>query len=168
MPNLRKVLLCVLCVGCMFSSCTCKKINKPPPPNGGKVVKPPNNRDDKKLEVERKRVELNNTQWEIEVKPGGGRGKAYTDVLTFTDRRMESKKFKDQGFGPSNYTLRIDSQGTASWETMQTKEGAVVFWRADRRAGKMRGVISVQPARGKNKSFTFISVSSKKIEPPPG
>ena len=109
------------------------------------------------------RAKLNGTNWALELKPsGGGNKKPLQDTLTFQDRQILSKLLSKDGYLGSNYTLTVQEDGSAIWETMQTKEsGGVVFWRAEIQGDAMQGVLSKQPAEGATEEFSFIGHRSQ-------
>ena len=114
------------------------------------------------------KVELNNTEWDITLTPmDGGRGKPENDVLSFTDDKVASKNLEQGGYGPTNFTARLQDDGTFTWETMQTseKEG-VAFWRGDINDGVMRGVLSIRDKKNNTTDFNFVSTGSQTVAKP--
>lgn len=168
MLNLRRILYSTIClwlIVCLFA-CGRKESN----PTEKEEVKPTEAKKVEKKEqsaLEQKRAELDNMEWRINVTPlSEGKGvEPKSDTLKFVNGKVVSKVFESKGYGASNYTIRVESDGTVVWETMQTKEGGgVIFWRAEHRGNVMKGVISKHPKEGKNEDFSFSSISSKKIE----
>jgi len=79
-----------------------------------------------------------------------------TDIFTFTDVKVKSNNLSSKGYGESNYSLRVQEDGTAIWETMQVNENEdLVFLRGDLKANAMTGVISMQPKKGNRKDYSF-------------
>ncbi|MBI3602451.1 MAG: hypothetical protein HY209_06115 [Candidatus Omnitrophica bacterium] len=115
----------------------------------------------------KKKADLNNTEWAVEVKPMNGKGQAEKDTLTFTDGKVVSKNMGQKGYSPTNYSVRLLDDETFTWETMQTSEkDGVAFWRGDIGPdGIMRGVISKRDKKNNGNDFSFLSVSSQKITP---
>ena len=118
-------------------------------------------RDQKQQAV---RATLNATIWELVLTPDGG-GKKESDTLTFTDRTVTSKRLSKEGYGGSNYSVRLDGEMEV-WETMQTKQGGMAFWRGDLYGDKMGGALSQQPKEGEPVNFSF-SATKVKLEAPP-
>lgn len=170
MSSVQRSLYVVLCVGIAFSlygcsGCGCGN------GGGGKPPVEPNGPTNPPVQdpVETKQSELNNTEWAINITALADKNrKAEPDALRFVDKKVYSLRFESQGYARSNYTLRVKPNGTAIWETMQTKTGeGVLFWRGDWRDDKMTGVLTRIPKRGKKEEFYFVSTAVKKIEEAP-
>jgi hypothetical protein len=173
---LRKTLCFAVCIGFIFFSLSCGKKEREvgktqPKVAGGKKPELTEAKKAKLAERERiaklikeKREELNNTEWQINLTSLSGKSKrSKIDILTFTRRKVVSKEFKRKGYPASNYSLRIKGKKVI-WETMQTKgKEEVISWHAEFRGNVMKGIIS-KNSRGKREDFSFISISSKKIE----
>jgi len=79
-----------------------------------------------------------------------------TDILTFTDMKVKSQNLSAKGYGESNYSLHMQEDGTAVWETMQVNENEdLVFLRGDLKGNQMTGVISMQPKKGARRDYSF-------------
>ena len=105
--------------------------------------------------------QLDNTRWEITVRPTTGAKEGYpkNDMLVFEDGKFKSEDFESKGYSPTNYYLRIQHNGIATWETMQSEEGkGVIFWRGDRRGRLMSGVISVKSEDGRTEGYSFKAI----------
>ena len=116
--------------------------------------------------VEAKKLEINGTQWEIQVAPqGGAKGTLpKTDTLTFQDGRFTSKSL-GKDYPSTNYTLTVEENGNTIFETMQTSEKyGVAFWRGEWKDNVMSGVISRQ-IEDKSEEYTFTSSSKVNISP---
>lgn len=117
--------------------------------------------------TEAKKVEVNGTQWEIQIKASGGKGTLPDqDVLTFQDGKVSSAHFSENGFSPTNYTLTVEQEeGPTVWETMQTSEkGGITFWRGEWKDDVMSGIISRQLEKG-SEEYSFSSSKKKGISP---
>lgn len=173
---LQKMLCCAICSGLIFCLLSCgkkesgsveKKEVTPAGKRQPKSTKTNLGEKEKKDElIKEKRAELDNMEWQIRVTSlSRKKRKPEVDILKFTGRKVASNKFESKGYLASNYTLKIKSNGTFVWETMQTNERkGVVFWRAEWRGNIMKGIISNNPKRGKKEDFSFISIGSKKIK----
>ena len=132
------------------------------------VMPPPSpaSDDERAREQQRQtiRAKLNGTTWAVQLSPDAG-GKKEQDTLTFTDRTVESKRLSKAGFGTSNYSVRIDGD-IGIWETMQTKEGEMAFWRGEMYGEKMAGALSQQPKEGVPQNFSFGATKSSSGAPP--
>ena len=116
----------------------------------------------------KKKAELNGTEWNIKLTPmGGGHGKAENDALSFANDKIASKNLEQRGYGPTNFTVRLQDDGTFTWETMQTseKEG-VAFWRGDIKDGVMRGVLSKRDKKNNTSDFNLVSTGSQAAAKP--
>jgi hypothetical protein len=121
-----------------------------------------------------KRLDLENTSWNIELISSAKEGTKSIDVLTFKDNQLLSRNFSARGFNPTNYTLTMGDDGTIVLETMQTseKEGTV-FWRGEfgqENTGTktLRGMIShITPdQQAHDMSFSGVLVSAVPVDGP--
>ena len=104
---------------------------------------------------EQVRAKLNGTNWTLELKPETG-GKTVQDTVTFEGRTVKSSWLTKSGYNVSNYSLQVSEDGSAVWETMQSKEGeGLAFWRGELAGEKMSGVLSKQPKEGTPMSYNF-------------
>lgn len=127
--------------------------------------------DEKQAEMrkmlEEKKLELNGTQWAINIASQTAKGKwAGPDKLTFQDGKFYSDSLSKKGYASTNYTLTVQEGGPTVWETMQTsdKEG-VTFWRGEWKEDSMTGVINHQLKEGVNEEYYFTSSAKKAIPP---
>jgi len=119
--------------------------------------------------VAKRKVELNGTQWTVEVKPMTGKAKSERDVISFIDNKVSSKNMGAKGFEATNFSMRmLEDNETYTWETMQVSEKAgSAFWRGDIGAdGIMRGVLSIRDKKNRTSDYNFYSVESGKIVAP--
>ncbi len=116
--------------------------------------------------VAKKKAELNGKEWNIELRPSGASGKIRpeTDVISFAEDKVVSKALSGSGFAATNFSTRLEEDGTVVWETMQVSEKAgTAFWRGDIGPdGIMRGVLSKRDAKGNIKDFNFASTIKAK------
>jgi hypothetical protein len=110
--------------------------------------------------IAKKKAELNGTEWTVEMKPMGTKGKAETDLISFSEDKVISKNLATLGYAATNFSVRLEEDGTVIWETMQTSEkDGQAFWRGDIKEGVMRGVLSKRNKKGNAYDFSFVSVS---------
>ena len=111
--------------------------------------------------IAKKKAELNGTEWTVEMKPMGTKGKAETDVISFAEDKVSSKNLGNLGYAPTNFTVRLEEDGTVIWETMQVSEkDGTAFWRGDIAPdGIMRGVLSKRDKKDNAYDFSFVSIS---------
>lgn len=113
---------------------------------------------------EKKRKEINETQWPIEIVALSGKGSKQKDVLVFKENKLFSDEYAKKGFMPSNYTLSFQENGPVVVETMQTsdKEG-IAFWRVelDQSLSSCKGVVSRQFTDNKTEDYSFASSGPK-------
>jgi hypothetical protein len=124
----------------------------------------------KKAAVERKRNELNNTEWQIELSPLSGKGKKELEAILFQSGQISFANYGKKGFPATNYTLTVQDDGSLVIETMQTSEKAgIAFWRIESDASmqNMRGVLSHQVNDKTKEDYSFAS-TGKKMVPPAG
>ncbi len=120
--------------------------------------------------IEKKKVDLNGTEWKVTLTPADHKEKAEEDVLTFQNGQVVSKNFLERGFTATNYTISIpEGSDIGVWETMQTssnsKEG-VIFIRGEWKDDQMRGIVSQQVEGGKSsKDYNFKTTSKAKVSP---
>ena len=102
-------------------------------------------------------AKLDGTRWSLTVTPMGEKpGKPQQDTVTFTGPQVRSEHLTKEGYSSSNFTLRLEDDGSAVWETMQGKEGGhLAFWRGNVQSGTMRGVLSKRMADGTSTDFSF-------------
>ena len=112
--------------------------------------------------IAKKKAELNGKEWTVELKPMSGKGKAETDVISFFEDKVMSKNLAALGYAATNFSVRLEEDGTVIWETMQTLEkDGMAFWRGDIGTdGVMRGVLSKRDKKDNAYDFSFVSVSS--------
>ena len=115
---------------------------------------------------DKKKSDLNNTQWEIEVMALSGKGAKQNDTLVFKENKFSSAEFLKTGFKESNYTLSVLDGGMVVVETMQTSEkDGSIFWRVefDASLSTCKGVMSRQLSGNKTEDYSFVSVVKKPI-----
>ncbi len=121
----------------------------------------------KRALIERKRKELNNTEWDIELNSANGKEKKISDVLAFTNNQVSCAGYVKKGFPVTNYTITVQDDSSLIIETMQTSEkSGTAFWRCelDPAIQTMRGVLSLHTDDDKVISdYSFISVNKKII-----
>jgi hypothetical protein len=118
---------------------------------------------------EKKKLALNNTQWEVEVSALSGKGSRQKDTFIFYENKFSAEEFLKKGYKPSNYTVTVQEDGSAFIETMQSsdKEG-VVFWRLefDPAMVSCKGLLSSQLPNNRSEDYSFVSVARKLYVPP--
>ncbi len=115
---------------------------------------------------DKKKGQLNNNQWDVDITPLSGKGAKLTDVLVFRDNKFSSDYFSKMGFAPSNFTVTIQDDGSVVVETMQSgeKEG-IIFWRLelDKDLASCKGILSRQLADNKTEDFSFASSGKRPV-----
>lgn len=108
------------------------------------------------------KTKLEGTEWAVEMKQAGTKAKAETDTIIFSEGKVVSKNLQELGYAPSNFSVRIDEDGTVIWETMQSSEqDGTAFWRGDIKDGIMRGVLSKKDKKERVSDFNFVSTTKK-------
>ena len=166
MLKARTILLGLVCIGLAVWLCGCgnQEGSQSGAGNAGGRAAPPKDPSTQTAEpAEEKRVALGGTQWDINVVHTVGANKKITtpDKLRFIGGRVYIEKFKAQGYRSSNYSSRVQSDGTVVWETMQTgRDGSKLFLRGKWRGESMSGVITKRLKKGdESKKFTFVSTA---------
>ena len=169
MVRLISTLVFVVCIlmgyGCDGSSGRAKK--------GGPRAKPKlfMSREERALQRKReiigqKTEALNETEWDIDMSRLSASGEAATikDTIVFTDNKILSRRLEGQGFMPTNYTLSLKEDDKVIWETMQTGENQLAFFRGEisEDLSSMAGVISIQKPGG-SEDYSFKSTEKRKI-----
>ena len=121
--------------------------------------------------MEKKRGDLNNTEWQIELAPMSGKGNKEGETVVFKNNQVSLVGYGKRGFPTTNYTLTVQDDGSLVWETMQTSEkSGIAFLRGeiDAAAQNMRGVLSHRIDDTTAEDYSFVSTSKKSIsaEPP--
>jgi hypothetical protein len=111
-------------------------------------------------------------EWTIYLIPTGAKPAKMAikkDILTFTDVSVTSQYLSQKDFGTSNYALSANDDGMGVWETMQrNNKGDIAFWKGEVRDTAMRGVLGLQPKRGRMQEFTFTTEKPEGyVEPAP-
>jgi hypothetical protein len=127
--------------------------------------------DAKRALAEKRRGELNNTEWLIELSPlsGTGKEKKETESVIFQDNQITLANLSKKGFPSTNYTVTVQDNGIVVCETMQTSEkSGVAFWRGEIDANMqgMKGILSIHVDNAASNDYSFTSVSKKSIPPP--
>jgi len=98
--------------------------------------------------------------WMIYVVPAEIAGKkqaaAETDILTFKDGTVTSKNLSASGYRTSNFSMRVQDDGVAIWETMQN-DGRQnrAFLRGELEGSEMKGSLTLKNKAGAKKAFYF-------------
>ena len=124
----------------------------------------------KKKLSDKKRSDLNNTEWPIDLTGITGKEKKETDTVVFKNGQVMLTGYSKKGFPATNFTLTLQDDGSAVWETMQTSEkSGVAFWRGeiDPQMQGMRGVLSLRVDDKTSHDYSFVSTGKKDIVPEP-
>ena len=119
--------------------------------------------------VQEAKENINGSIWTIDLRQTGvakDKGIQETDVLRFENYKVQSDKFKKEGFPQTNYTVRLKGRENeiVIWETMQTsKDKGIAFCRGEIRDGKMRGVISWHISEKKKQEYSFVSIEKDEV-----
>ena len=120
--------------------------------------------------IEKARALLMSREWTIYLTPAGSGRVSESDVLTFTEGTVTSKKLLAMGYQESNYTLRFeDEMGIAVWVTMQTNPGVgLAFLRGEIYGSTFKGVITIAPKKGAKTVYSYtteIATTAPKVVP---
>jgi hypothetical protein len=115
----------------------------------------------RKAQEEKKRKDIANTEWQIELTPLNGKGKKEAETVVFKDNQVSFVTYGKKGFPATNFTLTVQEDGMVIWETMQTSPKAgITFWRGEMPDMQtMRGIFSYHPDEKTTLDYSFISTS---------
>jgi len=116
------------------------------------------------------KAKLDGTVWglELTVLSGEKTAKPKRDTLRFEGGKVRSDALLKEGYLATNYTVTVsDESAPIVWETMQTKEGGVVFWRGEWQGETMRGIFSRRSDDGTIQDFSFVGTLVERATPPP-
>ncbi|MGE5307565.1 MAG: hypothetical protein ACM3OC_00590 [Deltaproteobacteria bacterium] len=121
-----------------------------------------------KQTADKKRQEIENTEWQIELTPLNGKGKKEAETIVFSASQVKLVGYGKKGFPSTNYTLSVQDSGLVIWETMQTSEKAgITFLRGEMPDMQtMRGILSYHPDPKTTEDYSFISTMKKVIPAP--
>ena len=170
---MARVVAILVFVMCVFVGYGCNGSSGRAPKKGAPQAKPKlfMSKEEKELQRKRdiiaaKKEALNETEWDVDMTAmsGEAKGTVTKDTIVFTDNKVSSKKLSAQGFLPTNYTLSLKDEDKVIWETMQTGEGQLVFFRGEisQDLSGMAGVISFQKP-GSSEDYSFQSTAKRKI-----
>ncbi len=120
----------------------------------------------KRALIEKRRREINNNEWAIDLFKLSGKGKKEAETIIFKDNQVLVGNFSKRGFAATNYSLSIQGDGTLVWETMQSSEkSGIAFWRGELSSDmqSMRGVLSFQINDKTREEYSFVSTEKKAI-----
>lgn len=106
-------------------------------------------------------TQLNNQGWTVNlVQQGSKKPKAEIDILTFSGQGVVSQFLSAKGFGGSQFSLSIQDDGSAVWETVQRTENEdIAALRGELRGGAMNGTISIRYKNGMAETYSFSASS---------
>ncbi|KPK99251.1 MAG: hypothetical protein AMJ95_00465 [Omnitrophica WOR_2 bacterium SM23_72] len=116
--------------------------------------------------------QLNSQTWTIYLTAQGvKKPRVETDVLIFSGSTVTSQNLSNQGYSGSNFTLSVQDDGNAVFETVQrTEEGDLALWRGTLYGNKIVGILNLRP-QGKVATIysftTLMPVVSAEPEPEP-
>jgi len=116
--------------------------------------------------VDKKRNELNNTEWQIEILGMSGKEKKEKGTLNFKNNRISVSNFGKFEFPATNYTITVQNDGLMIWETMQVSEtSGTAFWRGEIGSDmkNMKGSLSHHIDENTTNDYSFGSTGKKII-----
>jgi hypothetical protein len=119
--------------------------------------------------VEKKRGELNNTEWLVEISAIGGQERPESGTITFKNNRVAISNYGKHEFPETNYTITVQNDGGFVWETMQVSEkSGTAFWRGEMDPGmkSMRGSLSLHSDEYTIHDYSFTSTEKKRVPQP--
>jgi hypothetical protein len=102
-------------------------------------------------------TQLNNQTWTINlVQQGAKKPKVETDILAFSGQGVVSQFLSAKGFGGSQFSLSIQDDGSAVWETVQRNENEdIAAWRGELRGATLHGTLSIRYKTGMGETYSF-------------
>ncbi|MFC1624038.1 transposase [Candidatus Omnitrophota bacterium] len=121
------------------------------------------------LKVERQKVvkakkEIDGYSWKIRLTRLSGSDVSFelTDVISFSDNRVNSENMSKEGFPSVQYSKRESRGNKIVWETIQTNpQGGTVSWRGEWNGKRMKGVLSKRSGQGMKGDFSFVSMGER-------
>lgn len=114
-----------------------------------------------KEQVAARRKELEGTVWDVAVTASGSKGSPAQDTFTFAEGMVSSKNLGPMGYTATNFTLKVEEDGTAVWETMQSSEtDGVAFLIGTIRGDTMSGVMSKRDKKDVATDYSFVGKAS--------
>jgi hypothetical protein len=106
-------------------------------------------------------TQLNNQTWTIKlVQQGAKKPQVETDILTFSGQGVVSQFLSARGFGGSQFSLSIQDDGSAVWETVQRNANDdIAAWRGELRGSTMNGTLSIRYKAGMGETYSFSTPS---------
>lgn len=107
---------------------------------------------------------LTGQKWTIYLYVSGSRVSSYeTDTLTFAGGGVSSDNLTLKQFSGSNYSLSVQDDGAAVWETVQRNpDNDIAMWRGELRGEMLVGTMTLR-SQGVTKSYNF-STAMPRIE----
>jgi len=112
---------------------------------------------------------IDNSTWKItltKMTEDPNKRKTIEDTIYFRNGKVESEYLiKNEGFTPTNFTVRLKEDNTIIWETMQTSASkGLAFWRGEIKKNRiMRGALSWHVKETLIEDYSFISEPNNNI-----
>jgi len=102
-------------------------------------------------------MDLDGTEWEVEMVTVLGKGKKDTssDTFIFKDKKFVSKNFEKRKYEPTNYSLVLEEDGSTKFGTMQIKGKETSFWKGNIKGDTIDGSVHTQLSGGTSKTTYF-------------
>lgn len=82
-----------------------------------------------------------------------------TDVLTFSGSTVTSQNLSSLGYSGSNFTLTVQEDGNAVFETVQrTEAGDLALWKGTLAGNKIVGILNLRPEGKVPTIYSFTSL----------
>lgn len=106
-------------------------------------------------------IQLNNQGWAIKLaQQSAKKPRVEADILTFSGQGVVSQFLSAKGFGGSQFSLSIQDDGAAVWETVQRSVNEdIAAWRGELRGGVMSGTLSIRYKTGMAETYSFSTSS---------
>ncbi len=100
---------------------------------------------------------LNQQSWTIYLTLQGAKlTAAQTDTLTFSGSGVVSQNLSGKGYGGSQYSLHVQDDGSAVWETVQRDaQNNLAIWRGELRGNSLIGTSSLHSVDGATSLYSF-------------
>lgn len=102
-------------------------------------------------------TQLNSQGWAIKLaQQSAKKPRVEADILTFSGQGVVSQFLSARGFGGSQFSLSIQDDGAAVWETVQRSVNEdIAAWRGELRGGVMSGTLSIRYKTGMAETYSF-------------
>lgn len=109
--------------------------------------------------VQAKKAELMGTGYQVKYELVEGSGKLATDVVSFENNKVTFEELAALGYGPSNFTVHVEVDGTVTFDSMQVADdGSKAFLHGELYDGLMSGRLTLEDKKEIITKYSFKSL----------